>query len=283
MRTRAVAAAILSRRRAPRRRSKVVISLSGISKVYPNAAQPAVRCLDLECETGTLTVLVGESGCGKTTTLKMINRLIEPSEGSIFVEGRNALEIDPVALRRRIGYVFQGIGLFPHYTIGANVGVVPGLLGWDARKVADRIDDLLELVGLPPNEYRDRYPHELSGGQQQRVGVARALAAGPKALLMDEPFGAIDPITRDSLRNELRRIQRSLGLTVLLVTHDMTEALLLADRIAVMQSGRLLAAGSPAELVANPPEGYVRTLLETPKRQAEQVARIVAGEAEAPA
>jgi osmoprotectant transport system ATP-binding protein len=258
-----------------------VIRLSGISKVYANAAQPAVRCVDLECETGTLTVLVGESGCGKTTTLKMINRLIEPSEGSIFIEGRNALEIDPVALRRRIGYVFQGIGLFPHYTIGANVGVVPGLLGWDTQRIARRIDELLELVGLPADDYRDRFPRELSGGQQQRVGVARALAAGPAVLLMDEPFGAVDPITRDGLRSELRRIQRSLELTVLLVTHDMTEALLLADRIAFMQGGRLLAVGTPAELVADPPDDYVRTLLETPKRQAEQVARIVAGDAEA--
>jgi osmoprotectant transport system ATP-binding protein len=213
----------------------------------------------------------------------MINRLIEPSAGSIFIEGRNTLEIDPVSLRRRVGYVFQGIGLFPHYTIGANVAVVPGLLGWSARRIAARVEELLELVGLPPGEYRERYPHVLSGGQQQRVGVARALAAGPAVLLMDEPFGAIDPITRDALRTEVGRIQRSLGLTVVLVTHDMTEALLLADRIAFMRSGRLLAFGAPAELIANPQDDYVRTLLETPKRQAEQVARIVSGTAAGPA
>jgi osmoprotectant transport system ATP-binding protein len=181
-------------------------------------------------------------------------------------------------LRRRIGYVFQGIGLFPHYTIAANVGVVPTLLGWSAQRIAQRTDELLEMVGLPPDEYRERYPHELSGGQQQRVGVARALAAEPSVLLMDEPFGAIDPITRDDLRSEVTRIQRSLGLTVVLVTHDMTEALLLADRIAFMREGRLLACDTPSALVASPPDNYVRAMLESPKRQAAQVARIIAGD-----
>jgi osmoprotectant transport system ATP-binding protein len=271
------------RRLHPGARSSIVISLTGITKIYPNANRAAVDSLSLECEARTLTVLVGESGCGKTTTLKMINRLIEPTKGSISVEGRDALAMDPVSLRRGIGYVFQGIGLFPHRTIAANVGVVPGLLGWPVRKIADQTDELLDLVGLPPADYRERYPRELSGGQQQRVGVARALAANPSVLLMDEPFGAIDPITRDDLRRELVRIQRSLGLTVVLVTHDMTEALLLADKIAFMRNGRLLAFDTPTALVANPPHAYVQTMLEMPKRQAEQVARIISGDEIRPA
>jgi osmoprotectant transport system ATP-binding protein len=254
-----------------------VISLSRVTKLYPHADGPAVDSLSLECEAKTLTALVGKSGCGKTTTLKMINRLIEPTAGAILVEGRNVLEMNPVELRRRIGYVFQGIGLFPHYTIGANIGVVPQLLGWPSKQVADRTDELLELVGLPPAEFRARYPQALSGGQQQRVGVARALAANPSVLLMDEPFGAIDPLTRDELRTELSRIQRSLGLTVVLVTHDMTEALLLADKIAFMHEGRLLAFDTPSRLMAKPGHDYVASMLQAPRRQAEQVARIVEG------
>jgi len=260
-----------------------VISLNRVTKIYPHADRAAVDSLTLECEEKTLTVLVGESGCGKTTTLKMINRLIEPTAGSIRIEGRNALEINPVDLRRLMGYVFQGIGLFPHYTISANIGVVPELLGWPAMRIADRVDELLELVGLPPAEFRGRFPRELSGGQQQRVGVARALAARPSVLLMDEPFGAIDPITRDELRTELSRIQRALGLTIVLVTHDMTEALLLADKIAFMRRGELLAFDTPSELISNPPHEYVETMLQAPRRQAEKVARIVAGGEAGPA
>jgi osmoprotectant transport system ATP-binding protein len=253
-----------------------VIRLESVAKIYPGSQKAAVEGLSLECDAGSITALVGESGCGKTTTLKMINRLIEPTAGAILVDGRNVLDSDPVLLRRQIGYVFQGIGLFPHYTIAANISVVPDLAGWGTPETDHRVDELLDLVGLPPSDYRGRYPHELSGGQRQRVGVARALAARPAIMLMDEPFGAIDPITRDSLRSQFRDIQRSLGLTVVVVTHDMTEALLLADKIAVMQQGQLVAAGTPTRLLADPGSDYVRTLLEMPRRQAEQLARISA-------
>lgn len=254
-----------------------MIKLESVSKIYPQAQRPAVDALSIECEAGSLTVMVGESGCGKTTTLKMINRLVEPSSGTISVGGHDVLSLDPVELRRHIGYVFQGIGLFPHYTVAANVGIVPELLGWPDGETEARVDELLELVGLPAEDYRDRYPRELSGGQQQRAGVARALAAKPSVLLMDEPFGAIDPITRDGLRSELSRIQRALGLTVLLVTHDMTEALLLADKIAVLRNGVLIAYDEPSTLMLDPPVDYVRSLLQTPKRQAERLAGIATG------
>jgi osmoprotectant transport system ATP-binding protein len=260
-----------------------LIRLDSVSKIYPSSGAAAVDRLSLECTAGSLTALVGESGCGKTTTLKMINRLIEPTSGAILVDGRDVMRADPVMLRRRIGYVFQGIGLFPHYTIAENVAVGPSLLGWSAARIARRIDELLALVGLDPAEFRARFPRELSGGQQQRVGVARALAAEPAVLLMDEPFGAIDPITRDGLRLELDRIRHELELTIVLVTHDMTEALLLADRIAVMRNGRLIAADTPAGLLADPPDDYVRMLFEIPRHQAELVARIAAAGVAPPA
>jgi osmoprotectant transport system ATP-binding protein len=251
-----------------------MIALEDVTKRYPKAAAPAVRNIDLRVEPESLLVLLGESGSGKTTTLKMINRLIEPSSGRITVDGEDVRSWDPIDLRRRIGYVFQGIGLFPHMRVAANVAVVPELLDWPRYDIDRRVDELLDLMGLPPDEFRDRLPHELSGGQQQRVGVARALAAKARVLLMDEPFGALDPITRDELRNELRNLQRSLGLTVVLVTHDVTEALLLADRIAVMKEGRLLAHDTPGRLLADPPHAYVGDIMAMPRRQAAQLAAI---------
>ena len=247
-----------------------MISLRNVSKFYEGAA-PAVDGLSLEIEAGETIVLLGASGCGKTTTLKMINRLVEPSAGTILLDGRDTSEIDPVELRRRIGYVFQGIGLFPHWSVADNVGAVPRLLGWDEARIDERIDELLASVGLPADEFRERRPAELSGGQQQSVGVARALAAEAKVLLMDEPFGAVDPVTRDGLQQELVAVRERLGLTVVLVTHDVTEALLLADRVAVMDQGRILQIGQPSELFAAPADAVVEALLDMPRRQAERL------------
>jgi osmoprotectant transport system ATP-binding protein len=274
---------ILTRRTDPSAPAQVaVIRLDAVTKRYSSAGRPVVDELTLEVEAKSLTVLIGESGCGKTTTLKMINRLVDPSEGSVQVDGDDVRHVDPVELRRRIGYVIQGVGLFPHYSVAENVAVVPDLIGWQADRTAGRVDELLDLVGLPPGEYRERYPSELSGGQRQRVGVARALAAEPRILLMDEPFGAIDPVTRDQLRLDFVAIAATLGLTVLFVTHDMSEALAIADRIAVMRSGRLIAYDRPAQLLADTADGYVQTLLEMPLRQAERIAGILRPDAAGP-
>ena len=251
-----------------------MIELEHVTKAYDPAAAPVVRDLSLRVAAGELLVLLGASGCGKTTTLKMINRLIEPTSGAIRIDGRDVTDADPVALRRGIGYVFQGIGLFPHMTVGENVATVPALLGWGRDRIAGRVDELLEMVGLPPGEYRDRFPRELSGGQRQRVGFARALAAGPRVMLLDEPFGALDPITRDELQLEFQRLHRRLGLTAVMVTHDMTEALLLADRIAVMNAGRVVQVGTPHELLTDPADDYVAALMATPKRQADRLEAI---------
>ena len=251
-----------------------MISLEGVSKSYDGGVSHAVRDVGLTVEKSSLLVLLGESGCGKTTTLKMINRLVEFSTGRITVAGEDIHGVDPVQLRRRIGYVFQGIGLFPHLTVAENVGTVPKLLGWLPGETETQVHELLEMMGLPPAVYAERYPGELSGGQQQRVGVARALAARPNVLLMDEPFGSLDPITRDELQDQLKDLQRSLGLTIVLVTHDMTEALLLADRIAVMKDGQILGYGTPSELMSDPPHDYVKSLMEMPKKQADRVEQI---------
>jgi osmoprotectant transport system ATP-binding protein len=251
-----------------------MIVLDGVSKSYGD--QFAVRDVSLHVPAGQLLVLLGGSGSGKTTTLKMINRLIEPSAGRIEVNGRDVRTLDPVELRRGIGYVFQGIGLFPHLNVGENVAVVPRLLGWPAPRIAGRVDELLSLVRLPPNEYRDRSPAQLSGGQQQRVGLARALAAGAQVMLFDEPFGALDPVTRDELRGEFLRLRRALGLTAVMVTHDMTEALLLADRIAVMNAGRLVREATPHELLTDPKDDFVAALMASPRRQARQVEALAA-------
>ena len=254
-----------------------MISLREISKTYQDTA-PAVDRLSLEIPDGETVVLLGASGCGKTTTLKMINRLIEPSSGEICIDGQNTRDIDPVLLRRKIGYVFQGIGLFPHWTVADNIAATPRLLGWDESRIRRRVDELLERVGLEAGLFRERRPNELSGGQQQRVGVARALAAEAKLLLMDEPFGAVDPVTRDGLQQELLSMRQELALTILLVTHDVTEALLLADRIVVMDQGRILQVDRPAALYANPADEIVEALLAMPRRQADRIQSIAHAE-----
>lgn len=253
----------------PAGQSATALELCEVSKSYDGGRTFAVREFSLQAEQGELVALLGGSGCGKTTTLKMINRLIEPTGGVIKVAGRDILESDPIALRRSIGYVFQGIGLFPHLTVGQNVGITPRLIGWESERITARVDELLDLVHLPPGEYRERKPSELSGGQQQRVGFARSLAAEPSVILLDEAFGALDPITRDNLQREFLEIQKRFELTAVLVTHDMTEALLLADRIVVMETGRIVQVGTPHELLTSPATEYVERLVATPRRQAD--------------
>jgi osmoprotectant transport system ATP-binding protein len=230
----------------------------------------AVDDVSLDVAEGEFLAIVGGSGSGKTTLLRLANRLIDADNGSITVEGDDVRAVDAVSLRRRIGYVFQSGGLFPHMSVADNIGITPKLLGTPAAEIASRVDELLDLVRLDRARHRDRLPHELSGGQRQRVGVARALAARPRIVLMDEPFGALDPLTRDALGDDYRALHRKLGLTTVMITHDMTEAILLADRVAVMRSGRLLALGTPAELSDNT-DAYVGELLHTPRRQAERL------------
>jgi osmoprotectant transport system ATP-binding protein len=240
-------------------------------------ATVVVDHLSLTIARGERMVLLGGSGSGKTTTLKMVNRLIEPDEGRVEIDGTDAATLAPYELRRRIGYCFQQVGLFPHLTVGENVAITPRLLGWADDRITARVDELLTLVELDPASFRERMPSSLSGGQQQRVGVARALAAHPHVLLLDEPFGALDPLTRERLQQSFLAIARRLTLTAIFVTHDMVEALLVGDRIAVLKDGRLEQVGTPAELVARPATDYVRTLLATPLRQLEQVRATTAG------
>ncbi|HMB73408.1 MAG TPA: ABC transporter ATP-binding protein, partial [Gammaproteobacteria bacterium] len=259
---------------APSRIVPRMIEFENVSKRFPGQSLPAVDSISLSIQADALHVLLGKSGCGKTTTLKMINRLVDATSGRITWDGTDIRSLDPIDLRRRIGYAFQGIGLFPHMSVAQNIAVVPRLLGWREADIVTRVNELLVTVGLNPSDYADRLPGELFGGQQQRVGVARALAARSKVLLMDEPFAALDPITRDELQTELRSLQRQLGLTIVLVTHDVTEALLLADRIAVMKDGVLLAHDTPDALVSNPPHEYIRELMEMPRRQATRVAQL---------
>jgi osmoprotectant transport system ATP-binding protein len=239
-----------------------MIRLEGVTKRYPGQAAPAVDDLSLDVADGEIVVLLGPSGCGKTTTLRLINRLIEPTEGRIFLNGEDVTRADPDQLRRRIGYVIQQIGLFPHMTIEANVGLIPRALGWDKKRIQARVDELLDLVGLEPAAYRRRYPKELSGGQQQRVGVARALAADPPAMLMDEPFGALDPITRERLQDAFLELQAQIGKTIVLVTHDLTEALKLGDRIAMLgQHAKLVQYDTPATILAEPADEFVASFV----------------------
>jgi osmoprotectant transport system ATP-binding protein len=251
------------------------IELDGIAKSFDGGRSRAVDDVTLRIAQGELVALVGASGCGKTTTLKAINRLIELDRGVVRVEGTSVRSVDAPTLRRRIGYVFQGVGLFPHMSVAENIGITPQLLGWPQPDIAARTAEVLDLVGLP-RDYLARRPDALSGGQRQRVGVARAIAARPAIVLMDEPFGALDPVTRDGLGTAYRDLHRRLGLTTLMVTHDVQEAVLLADRIAVMSAGRLAAFDTPRALMATThPEAAA--LMAMPKRQAERVRDVIEG------
>jgi osmoprotectant transport system ATP-binding protein len=253
-----------------------LIEIDHISKSYPHAAAPAVDDVTLFVPGGSFVSLVGASGSGKTTVMKTINRLIDPDRGAVRIGGKPVLEQDAPALRRQIGYVFQGAGLFPHMSVGENIAITPRLLGWPEAEIAARIAELLTLVDLP-QAFAQRLPAQLSGGQQQRVAVARALAARPKIILMDEPFGALDPVTRDTLGDAYRALHRSLGLTTIMVTHDMQEAILLADRIVVMKGGRMIADIAPRDCLSPQSDPDVAALMSVPLRQAERVRAIVAG------
>ena len=247
-----------------------LIEIDRLWKSFDHGRTFAVQDVSLTVEAGSFLAMVGASGSGKTTTLKAINRLIEPERGEIRIEGAGIASQDAAGLRRRIGYVFQGIGLFPHMSIAENIGITPQLLGWPRAKIASRAREVLELVGLPLG-YSSRFPDMLSGGERQRVALARAIAADPRIVLMDEPFGALDPITRDTIGSAYRTLHDALGLTTIMVTHDVLEAVLLADRIAVMQGGRVLADGTPRMLMSKQADPAVAALLGMPQRQAERV------------
>ncbi|MDC6142346.1 choline ABC transporter ATP-binding protein OpuBA [Bacillus subtilis] len=236
-----------------------MLTLENVSKTY-KGGKKAVNNVNLKIAKGEFICFIGPSGCGKTTTMKMINRLIEPSAGKIFIDGENIMDQDPVELRRKIGYVIQQIGLFPHMTIQQNISLVPKLLKWPEQQRKERARELLKLVDMGP-EYVDRYPHELSGGQQQRIGVLRALAAEPPLILMDEPFGALDPITRDSLQEEFKKLQKTLHKTIVFVTHDMDEAIKLADRIVILKAGEIIQVGTPDDILRNPADEFVEEFI----------------------
>jgi osmoprotectant transport system ATP-binding protein len=240
-----------------------MIRLEGLSRIYSTARGPviAVDNVTLEVNDGETCVLLGPSGCGKTTTLRMINRLVLPTSGKIFIAGRDTDGVDPVELRRGIGYVIQQIGLFPNMTVAENIGVVPRLLGWNAAKSRRRAEELLALLALEPAQFLDRYPNELSGGQAQRIGVARALAVDPPVLLMDEPFAALDPINREGIQEEFLRMQKTLRKTILFVSHDIDEAVKMADRIAIFRAGKLAQFGPPDELLAQPADDFVASFV----------------------
>ena len=236
-----------------------MIEFEDITKVYADGTE-AIDGINFTVEEGTTTVLVGPSGCGKTTSMKLVNRLEEPTEGTVYVNGTDNQELDKIDLRRGIGYVIQEIGLFDHLTVGENIATVPELVGWDQSRIDDRVDELLELMDLSP-EYRDQYPRELSGGQRQRIGVARALAADPDILLMDEPFGALDPITRENLQDEFLQIQDRINTTILFVTHSIDEALKMGDRIAIFDVGEVVQYDTPAEILSNPKNEFVENFI----------------------
>jgi osmoprotectant transport system ATP-binding protein len=238
-----------------------VITLEHVTKQYPDTEVVAVDDLSLHIPEGMTVALIGPSGCGKTTTMRMINRLVDPTAGKILVNGEDVIKVDPVILRRHIGYVIQQVGLFPHMTIAQNIAAVPKLLGWDRARITRRTEELMHLVGLDPEQMLERYPAQLSGGQRQRVGVARALAADPPVLLMDEPFGALDPIARTLLQAEFRQILRRVRKTVVLVTHDLDEAARLGDRIAIMRSGRIVQYGTPNVVLSHPADAFVENFV----------------------
>jgi len=237
------------------------VEFRGVGVRYGDAAAPAVAGVDLAIAAGTFSVLLGPSGCGKSSLLRTINRLVEPTSGTVLIDGVDVRDSDPTTLRRAIGYAIQAVGLFPHYSVARNIAVVPGLLGWDRARIDARVDELLGLMKLEPARYRDRLPRALSGGEAQRVGVARALAAEPRVLLMDEPFAAVDAIVRASLQDEIARGHRELHTTIVFVTHDVDEALRLADRVVVMNAGRVVQDAPPAELLAAPADDFVRSLV----------------------
>lgn len=237
------------------------IQFQQVSLLFPGAAQPVLNTCSFEVQAGELVVILGPSGCGKTTLLKLVNRLYEPSSGRIYVEGTDIQQQSATALRRQIGYVIQQAGLFPHMTVCQNIAVVPKLLGWPRLKIRSRVDELLMLVQLSPREYRDRYPHQLSGGQQQRVGLARALAANPEILLMDEPFGALDAITRTNLQDQILQLQQQLRKTILFVSHDIEEGLRLADRILILNGGQVVQYDTPLQILTQPANSFVLNLV----------------------
>jgi osmoprotectant transport system ATP-binding protein len=238
-----------------------VIELNRVTKIYPGTAQPAVNSVSLTVPQGEICVFIGPSGCGKTTLMRLINRLIPLTSGSISVDGKDIMTLNPIELRRHIGYVIQQVGLFPHMTVRDNIATVPKLLGWTKAKIDERVDELLGLVNLDPKEFRDRYPRQLSGGQAQRIGVARAMAANPTTMLMDEPFGAIDPINREVLQDEFLRIQAKLKKTIIFVTHDINEAIKMGQRVVLLQDGQLVQAGLPDELLNRPANEFVKSFV----------------------
>ncbi|CAG7649766.1 Glycine betaine/carnitine/choline transport ATP-binding protein OpuCA [Paenibacillus solanacearum] len=248
-----------------------MIQMTGVNKVYDDGFK-ALSDVNLELKKGEITVLIGPSGCGKSTTMKLINRLIEPTDGTIRIEGRSTQEWNPVDLRRKIGYVIQNIGLFPHMTIAKNVAVVPSLLKWEKSRIEARIDELLNLVGMSPDVFRNRYPSELSGGQQQRIGVIRAMAADPDIILMDEPFSALDPISREQLQDELIRLQQELKKTIVFVTHDMDEAIRIADTIVIMKDGSVVQKGKPEQILRHPANDFVKSFIGQKRLQSSVVA-----------